>query len=91
MQNHGFIATSDDLDRCLELHDQVNKLVAQEFGVSASDFPEIKLQTEGEYLISNTAWLKGKIEDSRYDLNYFCVDAIYPAQLVFLSGNMEIL
>lgn len=91
MQNHGFIATNDDLEKCLEIHEEVNALIAEKFNVSASDFPEISLMETDGYLISNTVWLKEKIKDSRYDENYFCVDALYPDQLVFLSGNMEII
>jgi len=91
MQNHGFIATNDNLEKCLEIHEEVNELMASEFGISASDFPEIVLESADGFFVSNTPWLKEKIKDTKYDHNYFCVDALYPDQLVFLSGNMDII
>ena len=99
MQNHGLIITSDDLDDCLKINDEANNLIAKEFGVSDKDFPEISIekvenvtgsQAEDLY-ISNTPWLKKMITDVKYDLDYFCVDALYPDQLVYLNGNLSII
>jgi len=98
MQNHGLIATSDNLDECLKIHAEVNNLVASQFGISEKDFPKVSIEevdnTEGSQaenlFISNTPWLKNKITNTKYDMDYFCVNALYPDQLVFLNGNMTI-
>ncbi len=98
MQNHGLIATSDDLEECLKIHEEVNKLVASEFKITEKDFPVISVEeienTEGSQaenlFISNTAWLKKQIVNPIYDMDYFCVNALYPDQMVFLNGNITI-
>lgn len=98
MQNHGFIATSDDLDRCISIHEEANRLVAAQLKITVKDFPAIALEQientpdiEAEDLyISSTPWLKKKIVDPKYDMDYFCVNALYPDQLVFLVGNLTI-
>ncbi|MHB1484673.1 MAG: class II aldolase/adducin family protein [Saccharofermentanales bacterium] len=98
MQNHGLIITSDDLEDCLKMNDEVNSLIAKEFNITSKDFPEISIekvenvagsQAEDLY-ISNTPWLKKMITDPKYDLDYFCINALYPDQLVYLNGNMTI-
>ncbi|MHB8963404.1 MAG: class II aldolase/adducin family protein [Saccharofermentanales bacterium] len=94
MQNHGFIATHDDLDTCLAIHTEVNELVAKAFHVTASDFPEIRIDEtkagDKVLFISRSPWMKDIAADSRYNLQYFCTDSLYPDQLVFLNGNMAI-
>jgi rhamnose utilization protein RhaD (predicted bifunctional aldolase and dehydrogenase) len=98
MQNHGLIATSDDLEETLKIHEEVNKLIAAEFKISEKDFPAILLEevenTEGaeadNLFISDTQWLKNKITNPKYDMDYFCMNALYPDQLVFLNGNVTI-
>ena len=97
MQNHGLIATHDDADRCIAIHEEVNRLVAKAFGVSESDFPEISLrelrfgENDSETLyLSNTPKVRQAAAEPKYDLKYFCEDSLYPDQLVFLAGNIEI-
>lgn len=94
MQNHGLIATHDDLDTCLAIHTEVNELLAKAFNVTAADFPEIGLLEvnagDKSLFVSQSPWMKVIAADSRYDINYFCTDSLYPDQLVFLNGNMEI-
>lgn len=90
MQNHGFITTHDDVNECLKIHDHVNMIIAKHFGVDEKDFPEIKLVEKNGNLVSDTPWLKEKIKNTEYDTDFFCKDALYPDQLVFLNGNMDI-
>jgi ribulose-5-phosphate 4-epimerase/fuculose-1-phosphate aldolase len=99
MQNHGLIATSDDPRECLAIHEEVNRLIAGDLGITQADFPSIgirkseqnTLSEKGGPFFSDTPWLLQRINNPKYDLKFFCEDALYPDQLVFLEGNMVIL
>ncbi|MDD4326600.1 MAG: class II aldolase/adducin family protein [Eubacteriales bacterium] len=97
MQNHGFIATHDDAQRCIEIHDEVNKLIAEEFGVNDSDFPSIALREvrygsndENVLYMSNTPHVINAAMEQEHDISFYCEDSLYPDQLVFLAGNITI-
>jgi rhamnose utilization protein RhaD (predicted bifunctional aldolase and dehydrogenase) len=94
MQNHGLIATHDDLETCLAIHTDVNERIAGAFGVTAADFPTIALAEvrTGEKVLhrSESPWMREIAQDPAYDLQYFCSDSLYPDQMVFLAGNMAI-
>ena len=92
MQNHGLILTGESADECLRLCDAVNTRVAAAYGISFSDWPEIKLAAagaEGEY-VSATPWLRSRLMKGGWDLDFFCKQSLYPDQLVFLSGQMGV-
>lgn len=95
MQNHGFIATSDDADTCLLIHDEVNKLIASAFNITEDDFPEISLKKKTlnsgkDIFISGTKWVKEIAKNTKYDNKYFCEESLYPDQMVFLNDNISI-
>ncbi|MDW7655629.1 MAG: class II aldolase/adducin family protein [Bacillota bacterium] len=95
MQNHGFIVTGDDADGCLLLHDQVNEKLAAAYGVSAADWPKIAVRpaadpADGQTFISDTAWLRDRLLDQAWDLDFFTEQALYPDQLVFLGGKLGV-
>lgn len=95
MQNHGLIATSDNADTCLDLHEKVNKATAAFFGVSEKDWPSVEVEpvsnaASASFWQSATPWLKSSLLDTEWDLDFFTVQALYPDQLVFLSGQMAV-
>lgn len=90
MQNHGLIITADDVDTCLRLQDQVNDTLAAAFGVSRQDWPAIKLKEQGTGWLSRTEWLRGQLLARAWNLDFFVRQALYPDQLVFLSGQMAV-
>ena len=95
MQNHGFIVTGDDAGDCLLLHDQVNACLAAAYGVSAADWPAIAVQpatglADGQAFQSATSWLRDRLLDQAWDLDFFTTQALYPDQLVFLGGKLGI-
>jgi len=95
MQNHGLIATADDADTCLLLHERVNTAAASFFGVSEKDWPSISVTAApGDESASKwqsaTSWLKARLLDTVWDLDLFTVQALYPDQLVFLAGQMDV-
>ena len=95
MQNHGLIATSDDAETCLDLHRRVNESTADFFGVSEKDWPVIQVEpaavlASDDVFMSATPWLKSRLLDTAWDLDFFTVQALYPDQLVFLAGQMAV-
>ena len=127
MQNHGIIASADNRQECLDIHDRVNEKLAQAYGVSSADWPVVAVQPldatgatsvtgagdaatgaggisaggaavgtgrtdplGGASFASATPWLTERLKGCAYPVEFFTVDALYPDQLVFLSGNLEI-
>lgn len=87
MQNHGLIITASDADICLALHDQVNAACATFFKSSSALWPQIKLKAQGEFFLSDTPWLKERLAEGGWNLEFFTLQALYPDQLVFLTGQ----
>lgn len=90
MGNHGVIATDDDMQRCTDIHEDVNKRCAEAFGVSFADFPTIAVKKEGDCFASDTPWLKKTMAEEGYPIELFISNYLYPDQLVFLSGNVAV-
>ena len=90
MQNHGLIITADDVDTCLRLQDRVNDTLAAAFGVSRQDWPAIRLEEQSSGWFSRTDWLRDQLLSRTWDLDLFVRQALYPDQLVFLSGQMAV-
>lgn len=97
LENHGFIATHDNLERCIETHDQVNNLLAEAFGTHGTSFPTTAVKAEKDYFVSDTPWLKehlknpSSIGEESYTMKFFVDDSLYPDQMVYLSGALELL
>ncbi len=90
MQNHGLIVTGHDADICLRLHDEVNQRIAAAFGVSEADWPTLALSGQDERWQSNSPALRQQLLGSAWDLDFFTRQALYPDQLVFLSGQLAV-
>ena len=95
MQYHGFIVTGVDADACLLLHDQVNERLAAAYCVSSADWPEVAVRpaadpADGQTFMSATPWLRDRLLDQEWDLDFFTAQALYPDQLVFLGGKLGI-
>jgi rhamnose utilization protein RhaD (predicted bifunctional aldolase and dehydrogenase) len=98
LQNHGVIITGASADACLALHDQVNDAVAAYFGVGKADWPEPAIvpasfcvTDENETAFkSATPWLAQELLAQSWTLEDFTAKALYPDQLVFLGGQVEV-
>ncbi|HAL74668.1 MAG TPA: class II aldolase [Clostridiales bacterium] len=92
MQNHGLIVTGPDADTCLALHDEVNQRIAAAFGVSSEDWPNPALAESQPMpgFMSATRWLREKLLKTDWQLEDFTTKALYPDQLVFLSGQVAV-
>lgn len=38
MQNHGLVVSADTAEKCLEIHEKINELIAMEYGIKEGDF-----------------------------------------------------
>ncbi|NLM77767.1 MAG: hypothetical protein GX173_06740 [Ruminococcaceae bacterium] len=97
MQNHGLVITGDDVDYCLALHDTVNERIAQAYSVSAADWPEVAVEAvdtpageAGQVWRSATPWLREALQTKDWNLNMLATDALYPDQLVYLGGQVDV-
>ncbi len=92
MENHGLIITGDDEKYCLELHQKVNEKLAAAYQTSDRDWPSIQLEAikadSKTLYLSQTDWLRKRIKHNDWNLELFMTQALYPDQLVFLTGQM---
>lgn len=90
MENHGIIVNSGDYLECIKIHNNVNEKVADMFGISDKSFPQVSLKEYGDLFISDSPYLEEKLRSGKYGLHELYEDALYPDQLVFLSGTFFI-
>lgn len=89
MQNHGVIAHADEAERCLAVHEDFNRRMADYFGVAMADFPKLAVKPvsgEEDCFSSDSPWLRARLAGGTYKAAFFDENALYPDQLVFLGG-----
>ncbi len=84
MQNHGVIATHDDANECLRIHDDINERAKAYF--AAGNFPKIELN--GKF--SATAGLKERLSSGRFGESELLTNPLYPDQMVFFADTLFI-
>lgn len=90
LENHGVIAHADDVATADRIHEDANDRLARRYTVGRGDFPQIAIQpSDGEQRwLGNTPWLQERLAGSRYGLDFFTAESLYPDQMVFLGGNL---
>jgi rhamnose utilization protein RhaD (predicted bifunctional aldolase and dehydrogenase) len=87
MGNHGLIVHHDDHLEALRIHEEVNERIAQVFRITGHDFPAVSVRQNTDGLLSVDApYLKSHLKSGRYGIKELCEQALYPDQLVFLTG-----
>lgn len=90
LQNHGLIVHHDDPKAAMDIHSDVNARIAQAFGTRDGAFPSVKLEKLGENSFkSGTALIGECLRSGKYGPEFFLEKALYPDQLVFLSGTFR--
>jgi len=105
MQNHGLIVTSDDRDKCIELHSKVNNRIKEYLGIKES-YPEIKIEKiqadentencccceccKGYTYESKTDYLLNFFKGKDISKNIFEEIKLYPDQLVYLNDSVSV-
>jgi len=82
MQNHGVIATHDDADECLRIHDDINERAQAYFGAPA--FPQPALNGN----VSATEGLKARLASGRFGEAELLTNPLYPDQMVFFADTL---
>ena len=90
MENHGLVVTTDEWEKSLSLHGEVNNIIKGYLKITEG-FPEIKIETvdEGTYK-SSTKYLLDCFKGSEIDNAYIDKVSLYPDQLVYLNKNISI-
>ncbi len=87
MENHGLIVTEDGAEKCVAMHEEVNRLIAEQLKVTEA-FPEPRLEKlDEETYISRTPYLKERMRDGAA-AEYF-KNVLYPDQLVYLGEGIS--
>jgi ribulose-5-phosphate 4-epimerase/fuculose-1-phosphate aldolase len=88
MENHGVIVHHDDPSECLRIHEDVNKRIAEVFGITDKSFPKVTLTQTGDDLFeANVPYLSDSLRKGVHSQKDFIEEALYPDQLVFLAGT----
>jgi ribulose-5-phosphate 4-epimerase/fuculose-1-phosphate aldolase len=90
MENHGLVVTTDDCERSLMLHEEVNNIIKGYLKIT-EEFPEIKIETvDASTYKSSTKYLVDCFRGSKIDNAYIDRVSLYPDQLVYLNKNISI-
>lgn len=90
MENHGLIVTSDDHEKAIALHDEVNDIIMAHFGLT-EEYPGIELEKTGEDAFrSRTGFLADFFNGKAIDFSFFEKFSLYPDQLVYLNGSLSV-
>lgn len=87
MVNHGLIVHHDDYVETLRIHEDINERIACAFNITNHDFPSVAacLNADGLFTI-DAPYLQSHLKSGCYGLKELCEEALYPDQLVFLTG-----
>lgn len=90
MENHGLIVTADSYERAIDLHEEVNSLIRQYFGLDG-EYPAIELEeVKANAFRSRTGYLAHFFANRSVDAAFFEKYALYPDQLVYLNSSLSV-
>ena len=86
LENHGVIASHDDAEKAIRIHEDVNNRIKRYFGLK--DYPQPEIMPEGEHYRSDTAYLRDFIGEHKAGKDYFSALKLYPDQLVYIGPRL---
>lgn len=90
MEKHGLIVTSEDYERVLYLHSEVNHRIRSWLGMG-EEFPDICLEKlDEEVFQSRTSYLRQFFINRKIGEHFLDEMVLYPDQLVYLNGSVSI-
>lgn len=90
MQNHGLVVHHSECEACLGIQEDVNRRLAEFFGLKLEEYPEVVLQElkEGLYR-SEIPFLEQAFRSGVYTENHLLYAPLCPDQMVFLVGTFK--
>jgi ribulose-5-phosphate 4-epimerase/fuculose-1-phosphate aldolase len=90
MENHGLVVTADNLERVMELHEEVNGTIRQYLRLN-EEYPAIELEKVGDgAFLSRTSYLDDFFKGRNISLKFFEKYSLYPDQLVYLNSSLSV-
>lgn len=88
MENHGLIVTTDDCDKTVKLHSEVNETIRKYLGITEA-FPSFELfNVDEKTVISKTGYIRDFIKSGKLKPGFFDEVVLYPDQFVYLNGGI---
>ena len=88
MENHGLIVTTDDCDKTVKLHSDVNETIKKHLNITEA-FPSFELFNVDEMtVISKTGYINDFIKSGNLKPGFFDETVLYPDQFVYLNGGV---
>ncbi len=88
MENHGLIVTTDDCDKAVNLHSEVNETIRQYLDINEV-FPTVELFNVDEItVISKTGYISDFIKNGNLKPGFFDEVILCPDQFVYLNGGV---
>lgn len=93
MENHGVIVTADSADDAIALHEKVNTIIRDYFGLSV-EFPKVELtdvlNEDGSLKLVQSAspYVKDFFASNEKELTFIREKVLYPDQLVYLNNSI---
>lgn len=88
MKNHGVIVHDNDEARCLAIHEDINRRLADYFGLAPGAFPDCRVKAAGDGFESDTPWLARRLQGNIYSDSLLLGNPLYPDQMVFFRGTL---
>lgn len=86
MRNHGLVVHSDNCKRAVDIVRDINNTIMKYFNISCEEFNEIKLETNGDNIISATPVVLDFLKENNIDKKFLDENPLYPDQLVYLNN-----
>jgi rhamnose utilization protein RhaD (predicted bifunctional aldolase and dehydrogenase) len=87
LENHGVIAGSDDMDDAIHIHETVNTLIKESFGLG--EYPQPDIISSGDGYTSDTEYLRAFVRSHDARKDYFSALKLYPDQLVYITPRLD--
>lgn len=90
MENHGLIATADDNEECISLHQKANDIIREYFDLN-EEYPRLCLEkADDNTFVSRTEYLIEYFKRNTISSSFFDEMVLYPDQLVYLNGSLSV-
>ena len=87
MENHGIIASNNDAERAIEIHEKANQMIIDHLKLNA--FPQSVVEKTSDGYVSKTEFIQRFVFENNLSVKYFDTIILYPDQIVYLGSNLS--